>query len=390
MNEFPKTVLSRSSLRLALLVATLAACSQSTEPGDDSIPVRYDLGGSTVPVLAASAERLYVLRPVSAQTQFLEARRLNGQAIWSVSAPSCGDDCVIAVDSADNIYSNVAAGVTSRDSNGNLRWTSPTGRISSIALGSNERLYVASLPFAVPQRVHSLDAVTGSVRWITSLLPGLDATALVLDDSRAIVYALGRGRATAINAETGGIRWTTGNTCFGGTQGAIASDGTIYITCDNQSTSRLFASNPDGSLRWVVTIGSGTEGTMAPVVDAAGTIYVANSTSVTAVTPGGAISWQLTGLLNNNVNPAVASNGDVYVHALQSLSAERGVLVVNSGTVIEDKGPLGCSGSFLLAPQGRVYCGIAGGIAAFQGGSTDVTGQWSQFSRDALRSSRKR
>ncbi len=373
------------------LFAILLACSDTTDPVGDPTELREITLGppSTVPLLAASAERVYTLRGVDASSIEIEARSLNGSSRWKLKETTCHDFCFLAVDASDNVYLTTALEVKSlTGSNGRERWTSPV-RGAVIALGSSGRVYVASRPFAVPQRTYSINAATGEIIWSATLLPKLDATALLVDESRDFVYAIGRGLVSTIGIQSGAVLRTSKDDCFGGSQGAIAFDGTIYTTCDNAVSSRLTAYEPGGFLKWTTLLGS-DNGSSAPVIDASGTIYVSNRSSLTAVTPEGTIAWQLSDLTDNVVSPAVGSNNDVYIHAAHTTSPVSSLLVVNNGTIVENKGPANCGHSFLLTTSGRIYCGSNGGFSFFQTRNTDLTSQWSQLGNDAQRGSRKR
>jgi outer membrane protein assembly factor BamB len=374
---------------LVALVASAAACSSSTSPGDDRTPVTVSLGPpSTVPLLAASTNRIYTLRGIDPTSIAVEARSLSGAQRWRVTFPSCQDACFLAADGQDNLYLTTATNTVSlTGASGAVRWTAPI-RGAVVAVGSNGRVYVGSRPFAVPQRVYSLDAATGDINWITTVLPSLDATGLLVDEFHSTIYAVGRGRVSVLNILNGAVQRTTAADCFGGSQGAIAADGSVYVSCDSDFSSRLIAYNPGGLVKWVTPLGT-VNGTTAPVIDAAGTIYVANRGALSALRPDGALLWQLNGLFNNDVSPAVGSNNDVYIHAALTSGGTGSMLVVNNGAIVEDKGPMGCALAFLLTPTGRVYCGSNGGFAFFQGNNSDATGQWTQLGSDAQRGSRK-
>jgi outer membrane protein assembly factor BamB len=371
------------------LIASLAACSDPTVPRDPSAPVTISLGApSTVPLLAASSSHIYTLRGVNETSIAVEGRSLDGRARWKRTLPSCQDACFLAADSLNNVYLTTATEIVSlTGANGGTRWSAPV-RGAVVAIGSSGRVYAASRPFAVPQRLYALDAASGDILWATSVLPSLDATAILVDETRSFVYALGRGRVSTLNLQNGVVQRTSMDDCFGGSQGALAADGTIYVTCDGTSSSRLTALQPGGVVKWSIPLGS-SNGTSAPVIDAAGTIYVANRTSLTALTPAGPQAWRLDGLFDNTVSPAVGSNNDVYINASQTSSGPRSILVVNGGSIVEDKGQIQCGLAFLLTPTGRVYCGASGSFVYFQGRSTDATAQWAQLGRDAQRGSRR-
>lgn len=371
------------------LAVSLAACSDPTVPRDPAEPVTISLGApSTVPLLAASSGDIYTLRGVSETSISIEGRSLDGRARWKRTLPSCQDACFLAADSLNNVYLTTATEIVSvTGARGATRWSAPL-RGAVVAIGSSGRIYAASRPFAVPQRLYALDAARGDILWATSILPSLDATAILVDETRSFVYALGRGRVSTLNLQSGVVQRTSMDDCFGGSQGALAADGTIYVTCDGASSSRLTALHAGGVVKWSVSLGS-SNGTSAPVIDAAGTIYVANRTSLTALTPAGTEEWRLEGLFDNTVSPAVGSNNDVYINASQTSSGPRSILVVNGGSIVEDKGQIQCGLAFLLTPTGRVYCGASGSFVYFQGRSTDATAQWAQLGRDAQRGSRR-
>ena len=380
----------RAAASSLALLATLLACSDTTEPAGDPAELReISLGApSTVPLLAASAERIYTLRGVDASSIEIEARSLNGSSRWTVKETTCHDFCFLAVDASDNVYFTTALEVKSLSgSNGRQRWTSPV-RGAVIAIGSSGRVYVASRPFAVPQRTYSINSASGQIVWSATLLPKLDATALLVDESRSFVYAIGRGLVSTIGLESGAVLRTSKDDCFGGSQGAIAFDGTIYVTCDNAASSRLTAYEPGGFLKWTTILGS-ANGSSAPVIDASGTIYVSNRSSLSALSPEGTILWQLGDLTGNIVSPAVGSNNDVYIHAAHATSPASSLLVINNGSIVENKGVVNCAHSFLLTTTGRIYCGSAGGFSFFQTRNIDLTSQWSQLGNDAQRGSRK-
>ena len=380
-----------NSGRLALitvgLVASLAACSDPTAPRDPAEPFTVSLGApSTVPLLAASSSHIFTLRGTSETSITVEGRSLDGRARWKRTLPSCADACFLAADSL-NVYLTTATEIVSlTGANGGTRWSAPL-RGAVVAIGSSGRIYAASRPFAVPQRLYALNAGSGAIDWATSVLPSLDATAILVDETRSFVYALGRGRVSTLNLQNGVVQRTSMDDCFGGSQGALAADGTIYVTCDGASSSRLTALQPGGVVKWTIPLGS-SNGTSAPVIDAAGTIYVANRTSLTALTPAGSQAWRLDGLFDNTVSPAVGSNNDVYINASLTSAGPRSILVVNGGSVVEDKGQIQCGLAFLLTSTGRVYCGASGSFVYFQGRSTDATAHWAQLGRDAQRGSR--
>lgn len=379
-------------LCVGLSIITFAACSESTTPVDDTVPVSVDLLRISVPLLAASSDRIFDLMFVDSSSRALESRTTRGDLKWETTVPSCpaGLDCVLAVDRSSNLYLNTVDGLMSRSgSNGSLRWTIGSIVTPSIAIGTNGRLYAPGKPLVATQLMHAIDASSGSIIWSSILPPGLDATATLLDEARSTVYAIGRGSAVALDIQTGAIKWITSQNCFAGSDGALATDGTIYVTCDGASSSRLFAYNPSGVVAWQVSLGT-TSGTLAPVIDAAGIVYVANVGSITALNKDGTTLWRLAGLFRNTTHPVIDSDKNVYLAASRiSGVSGRYLIAVNNGAVVDTKGLFPCLGSMLLNGEGRLYCAEIGLLVYVRTAGNDAAAQWSQISHDANRSARK-
>ena len=71
---------------------------------------------------------------------------------------------------------------------------------------------------------------------------------------------------------------------------AIGADGTVYVgSCDN----KLYAINPDGSLKWAYT--TGDDGDSSPAIGADGTVYVGSyDGKLYAINPDGSLKWSYT------------------------------------------------------------------------------------------------
>ncbi len=379
--------------RIMVLASCAVGCSDSTSPADDSAPTEVALPTISVPMLVASNDRIYTLRAVDDTSRALDARRADGKLLWTVSVPACGlaaDSCFMATDASGNVYLNTSHGLMSRGrSNGSLRWTA--GAIlgaASAAVSTTNRIFVADRD-VTPALINAVDANTGTTNWSTILPPNLNVSATLLDESRSTVYAIGRGAAVALDTQTGAIKWITSQNCFGGSVGSLAADGTIYVTCDSDFSSRLFAYGPTGTVQWQVSLGS-TNGTLAPLIDATGTIYVANRGSLTALNKDGTTFWQFAGLFRNQTHPVIDSNKNVYVVAsrISSISG-RYLIAINNGAVVETKGLFPCIGALLLNDSGRLYCAEVGLFIYAGTAGYDAATQWSQIGHDANRSARK-
>ncbi|HDX9589266.1 TPA: PQQ-like beta-propeller repeat protein [Bacillus pseudomycoides] len=102
-------------------------------------------------------------------------------------------------------------------------------------------------------------------------------------------------------------------------QPAIGHDGTIYTTTGTSTSSsynKLYAFNPDGSVKWKKEIKNG--GYSTPVIAHDGTIYVAAS-ELTAFSPDGSIKWQVKTPYGNT--PVLDSDGTIYVRGEKGIDA---------------------------------------------------------------------
>ena len=85
-----------------------------------------------------------------------------------------------------------------------------------------------------------------------------------------------------------GIAWSNSNYKFNSRSVAVADDGTIYIGTIQNNT--LIAFNPNGSIKWQVTLYNNVLGT--PSIGRYGIIYVVDiAGNVTSITPQGVINW---------------------------------------------------------------------------------------------------
>jgi hypothetical protein len=124
--------------------------------------------------------------------------------------------------------------------------------------------------------------------------PGLgpDGT-IVAHDSGGFVYAL---------APDGGLKWVYKTRVFAAGPPSVGADGTVYVA----DSSTITALNPDGSVKWTFT-DPGSQGVMAgPTVGPDGNIYAITDLSglgAIALSPAGQLLW------SNPGNPGMAEIG---------------------------------------------------------------------------------
>jgi hypothetical protein len=118
---------------------------------------------------------------------------------------------------------------------------------------------------------------------------------------------------------------------------AIADDGTVYALASAESGSpvfRLFAVNPNGTLKWNVDVCTGTcsrPARSSPNIDSSGRVLVAyygssaSDTHTKAFNAGnGSVAWDYTSSNIYRTSPAIASDGTVYIVDYNNLKALNG------------------------------------------------------------------
>ncbi|WP_394698775.1 PKD domain-containing protein [uncultured Methanoregula sp.] len=154
-------------------------------------------------------------------------------------------------------------------------------------------------------------AQAAAIKWNYTTGGAIQYSSPVLGpDGTIYIGNYGDSRVYALDPE-GTIRWTylTGGAIQ--SSPAIGADGTIYI--GNEGDSKLYALNPDGTLRWTYTTGGGI--VASPAIGPDGTIYFGNTgpdTKLYALNPDGTLRWSFSagGLIYNT--PAIGTDGTIY------------------------------------------------------------------------------
>jgi len=140
-----------------------------------------------------------------------------------------------------------------------------------------------------------------------------------------IYFGSNDGNLYALNLE-GVLLWKFSTPSPIRTTPAVGSDGTIYVgsclRCPYPDPSGgpegvLYAINPDGTLKWNLTIinsGEGVDTLTSPTIGPDGTIYVSDvGFRIVAVNPDGNLKWQVWTHGEVVGPPAVAPDGTIYV-----------------------------------------------------------------------------
>jgi len=115
------------------------------------------------------------------------------------------------------------------------------------------------------------------------------------------------GRSPYLGTQTNVLRWSYDTDSQFRGSAAIGSDGTIYINSYNSSC-KLYAFNPDGSVKWASPTDS-VDG--SPAISSDGTIYVASAWGLYAYNPDGTRKW-FCSALSLNGSPVIGNDGTIY------------------------------------------------------------------------------
>jgi len=171
--------------------------------------------------------------------------------------------------------------------------------LNAAVIGSNGSVYAAS-----DTKLYAINP-DGTLKWTSPYGTG-NYPAVDFDGA---VYTLSGG-LSSINSD-GTLKWRTEAL---GTQIAIGSDRTIYFASNSrfENPPKLYAFNPNGSLKWA---SRGIENTVgvAPAVASDGTLYYAGGDSLYAVSVDGRVKWSFGADSAELTSPSIGSDGSVYV-----------------------------------------------------------------------------
>ncbi|MEZ5337084.1 MAG: PQQ-binding-like beta-propeller repeat protein [bacterium] len=218
----------------------------------------------------------------------------------------------LTVDADGNIYIGSSSGfIYALDRDGAELWKHDAGSkpVGSVALADDASLYAA----LDSGKLLALDAA-GAPRWDFPVGLDLRSAPVIADDGT--VYCTSRVEGLfAVNPD-GTQKWNIKTDDDHLSSVALATDGTVYLAADDGF---LYALDPqNGQELWAYDSGSGL--VMAPVVDAAGTIHVANlAVEIHAVNPDGSMKWVAQGPFELEGHPpAISADGRLYITILNN------------------------------------------------------------------------
>lgn len=237
------------------------------------------------------------------------------------------------------------------------------GRDGTIIVGSEE-----TYPGTTNRKLYAFNP-DGSVKW-TFPVEGdaYNCTPAIGDDGTIYMGSVYGKKFYAINSD-GTEKWNyqapswLADDGYTWSPAAVAQDGTIYFGSREQGLSndwengKLYALNPDGTLKWATAIGTGST---APAIGRDGTIYIGTGGGkVYALNSDGSVKWIFTPYLPHWVEsaPALGFDGTIYIGSLNYggnniyALAPEGYLKwkFSTGGTID--------GSPAIGPEGKIYVG---------------------------------
>jgi len=295
----------------------------------------------------------------------------NGNVKWAFTTATGAVRATPAIAADGTIYaveSNTGT-VYAVNPNGTEKWSFPMAAVvsSPVALGADGTLYVGTVSGATSV-LYALNP-DGSEKWAAPFSLAAETRSSVNFGADGTVYARDyAGYLYAIDPANGSQIWRSAVMGAGsGSSPVIAADGTIYFGSFT-SPIKLYAVNPDGSLKWESDMGGlslyGIGAT--PAIGSDGTVYIGTWDtsllgSIFALTPAdGSVIWrhQVSSMVQSG-SVAIGADGTVFtatqrgiVHALDgSTGAEKWTYDLQAAPNEESPSPLsiGIDGSLYVA-----------------------------------------
>ncbi len=244
---------------------------------------------------------------------FLHALNTDGTVKWKYEALFMGGTSYIryapAIGIDGTIYFCGSAGtVYAVNPDGTEKW------VTDITVGQSEAAPAIASDGSIiittsMSELVKLNPSDGSVIWnkSTSGLPGYSSPAI---DANGRIF-LPFDNLNAVGPD--GVELWESEASGGHSSVAIGADGTIY---NGSSDTYLYATNPDGTLKWKFKTGDDIWG--SPVIGFDGVIYIYSTDSyLYAVNPDGTEKWKFGGLWNLlshlTLTPVIGADGTIYI-----------------------------------------------------------------------------
>jgi len=232
----------------------------------------------------------------------------NGTLKWSYDIPA-SVDCSPTIGLDGTIYFGAYAKVYAFNPNGTLKWSFSWGggfHYSSPAIGPDSTIYIGWSNFGNMAKGELLALnQDGTLKWSYSTLGYVESSPAIGSDGTIYISSAGEynyathkfynARLYALNPN-GTLKWSYIIGGVGYTSSpAIDSEETIYIGSrdpgppEGYYNSRLYAINPNGTLKWSYLTGRGISS--SPTIGLDGTIYFGSQGMVYSLNPDGTLKW---------------------------------------------------------------------------------------------------
>ena len=231
------------------------------------------------------------------------------------SSPSIGIDGTVYIGSLDGLYAV--------NPDGSLKWKISIGRADHYhpTIGIDGTIYI----YSESGQLHAVNP-DGSLKW--EIQTGQIRTPVISNDGT--IYFSTSESLHAVNTD-GSIKWQFQADLYSYySSPAIGFDGIAYVNATERATAgrrdaskKLYAVNPDGSLKWKISIDGHTQSSTAikipfadatlaetPLIGIDGTIYVGGSESFYAINPDGSIKWEIP--IGVATRPVISTDGTIY------------------------------------------------------------------------------
>jgi len=197
---------------------------------------------------------------------------------------------------------------------------------------------------------------TATVKWIFPTTGQIYGSAAIGDDGTIYIGTRGgsytNSRLYAINPD-GSMKWEyTSPSHYIDSTPAVAQDGTIYVGCWD---TKLYAINPDGTNKWEFSDPIYGFVYSSPAIAQDGTIYIGNNNKkLYAINPDGTKKWDFSTGKAIQSSPAIGEDGTIYVG-----SNDNRLYAINPGGTL--KWSYFTGGNIMSSPaidtDGNIYVG---------------------------------
>jgi outer membrane protein assembly factor BamB len=259
---------------------------------------------------------VYAVRPY----ENLYADSPSGTLKWAFSVPGGLSPYTNLAISGNTIYAGNTCGVLyALNTDESVKWTFGTFQdcrrvFSTIspAIASDGTIYSGVFYGDFSGVLYALKS-DGTLLWSSSAYAGTPA----IDPNSGIIYVTSLDGLYLYALNSGGmLRWQVYSPLLFSLP-AIAGDGTIYVG----TQAELWAINPNGTIKWQVSLDNPSGANTPPTIGGDGTIYIGHN-SLFAFNPDGALKWstQLCGGQGFAAldEPVIAIDGTIYMIADQA------------------------------------------------------------------------